>query len=418
MQSYNSRMHNPCSLAVVASRCDEARFYGKKFIDGEEMDTALASIIVVGLSVNLLVCGYLFSAAQQQCFDKPMLYWSFACGLFCFGGALSVSAEILSLPHIATLFGGAILVLSAYFLFAGIQVFFGLANTSYVAKIASILAWCVIPILLLADYINWSTQGSASSLMAILFLLSAITLQQQSTKMPHSIMSLKLLILFHSIVMIVQAGLFFQAAPSQLSTSMLQIAFFTHVLLTVATAILLPMIRLMKENKRWAHMANTDSLTGLLNRRAFLSQVKDALKNDSNLQTKCSLLMVDIDFFKQINDSFGHAVGDQVLIEVSNRLQAGTRENDKVGRLGGEEFGIFMADTNYSKSKVVAQRLVESIASTPFVVASNEVELTISIGAVANEDASIAIDALLLKADKALYQAKRSGRNKLCWSHI
>lgn len=162
-------------------------------------------------------------------------------------------------------------------------------------------------------------------------------------------------------------------------------------------------------------MAITDSLTGLHNRRymerQLASLVDDALENDTSL----SVMMVDVDHFKSINDRFGHAVGDDVLREFAARLQNSVRKVDLVCRMGGEEFVIALPETDGDHATLAAKRLLQKIASECFPLPGIEerIAVTASIGVASLEYDSDTAGTLLQRADEALYRAKRAGRNRV-----
>jgi len=162
--------------------------------------------------------------------------------------------------------------------------------------------------------------------------------------------------------------------------------------------------------------ALTDSLTGLHNRR-YLSRHLDGLLADARKNAKpLALLMVDIDHFKSVNDTHGHAVGDEVIRVVANRLQQHVRSFDTIARWGGEEFVVAMPDASLDVATTVAERLRRKIAAAPARMDSEGLELpiTVSIGiAVASNDGAAE---LLQRADAALYAAKRAGRNRVASS--
>lgn len=162
-------------------------------------------------------------------------------------------------------------------------------------------------------------------------------------------------------------------------------------------------------------MAITDGLTGLHNRR-YLERHLATLVTQAVTQKKpLSLLVLDIDHFKSINDGFGHAAGDEVLREFSRRVRKAVRGIDLAARLGGEEFVIAMPDTDAALALLVGERLRQKIAGEPFVVqdGSRHLTVTVSIGInslVSGEDSP---QTLLKRADDALYRAKRAGRNRV-----
>lgn len=162
-------------------------------------------------------------------------------------------------------------------------------------------------------------------------------------------------------------------------------------------------------------MAITDSLTGLHNRRYFERHLSTLVDQATTRGRPLSLLIIDIDHFKAINDTYGHLAGDKVLKEFSRRIQSAIRGIDLAGRFGGEEFVIAMPDTNISVAYLVAERLRSLISSDPFKVGEDRdpIVVTVSIGVGAIESPSDTPIGLLARADAALYQAKRGGRNRV-----
>jgi diguanylate cyclase (GGDEF)-like protein len=160
-------------------------------------------------------------------------------------------------------------------------------------------------------------------------------------------------------------------------------------------------------------LATTDSLTTLNNRRNFMVLAKAEWARFQRYQRPLSMLMIDIDHFKSINDNFGHATGDQVIVAVANIFKTGQRTSDIIGRLGGEEFGLLLPETEVSQAQVVAERIRAEVASRPLMTHHPDRLVTISIGAAAATVSMSGIDALMEASDKALYAAKSSGRNRV-----
>ena len=158
-------------------------------------------------------------------------------------------------------------------------------------------------------------------------------------------------------------------------------------------------------------LAITDQLTGLFNRRYMSRHLNTLLSEGAK---PVSFLMLDVDFFKQINDNYGHDIGDEVLREFANRISANVRGIDLACRFGGEEFVVVMPDTDLSFAYMVAERLRQSVADAPFLISasSKQVPVTISIG-VASSNNGDTPEVLLKRADQALYRAKRDGRNRV-----
>ncbi|MBN9555376.1 MAG: PleD family two-component system response regulator [Alphaproteobacteria bacterium] len=162
-------------------------------------------------------------------------------------------------------------------------------------------------------------------------------------------------------------------------------------------------------------MAITDQLTGLHNRR-YMSRHLDNLVAGAQKNGKpIAFVIMDIDYFKAVNDTYGHDIGDEVLKEFASRIAANVRGIDLACRYGGEEFVVVMPDTDVDFAYSVSERLRHSIETTPFRIsrAPNALNLTISIGIAGLEGAHDSADALLHRADQALYSAKKTGRNKV-----
>jgi len=161
-------------------------------------------------------------------------------------------------------------------------------------------------------------------------------------------------------------------------------------------------------------MAITDQLTGLHNRRYMESHLDTLIAQARAGDRPISFLIMDIDYFKPVNDTYGHDIGDEVLKECATRIAANVRGIDLACRYGGEEFVVVMPDTDVSFAYMVAERLRQQVADVPFAISTDpgELNLTISIGVTVSEPGDTAAS-LLRRADQALYRAKNSGRNRV-----
>jgi two-component system cell cycle response regulator len=161
-------------------------------------------------------------------------------------------------------------------------------------------------------------------------------------------------------------------------------------------------------------MAITDALTGLYNRRYMESHVGALVEQAATRGKPLTVLVLDIDYFKAINDTHGHDAGDDVLREFALRVRKSIRGIDLACRYGGEEFVVVMPETDMAVATVVAERLRRRIASDPFPIqeGARKVEVTISIGIAALGRCDTAAS-MIKRADQALYRAKRDGRNRV-----
>lgn len=165
---------------------------------------------------------------------------------------------------------------------------------------------------------------------------------------------------------------------------------------------------LLVANDALARKASRDQMTGLLNRESFLAQI-DVLRL---MPAAGALLIIDVDHFKRVNDSYGHSVGDDALVRIAAAINAAIRRGDLVGRIGGEEFGAFLVGADAEEAQRVGQRLRQAVEALDFRVGSRCVALSVSVGgAVAKGEPALAD--LFRKADGLLYQAKNAGRNKV-----
>lgn len=153
--------------------------------------------------------------------------------------------------------------------------------------------------------------------------------------------------------------------------------------------------------------ASTDSLTGLANHETIIEELKSALT-----QTSVVAVMADIDFFKNVNDTYGHLVGDKVLVEVSRRMRAALRDVDSIGRYGGEEFLLVLAGTSLDVAQRVAERIRQHVAGQPINLQGLEVAVTLSLG-MSEAGLNDSAETLIERADQALYAAKLAGRNRV-----
>ena len=169
--------------------------------------------------------------------------------------------------------------------------------------------------------------------------------------------------------------------------------------------------QLLDAREALREQATHDGLTKLLNRNAVLDVLHNEVARCEREQQPLSVLMVDLDRFKAINDSHGHVTGDAVLREVARRMREASRRYDSVGRYGGEEFMLVLPGCDYADACAQAERLRESIAAMPFVSDAGALRITISVGVSCSHAPEA--DLLIREADEALYRAKSLGRNRV-----
>jgi diguanylate cyclase (GGDEF)-like protein len=159
-------------------------------------------------------------------------------------------------------------------------------------------------------------------------------------------------------------------------------------------------------------MANEDPLTGLLNRRSFINELNKEVERSSRIGLTCTIVMIDLDHFKNINDTYGHDFGDEVLVAFAGILKANSRQLDILCRYGGEEFLLLLPHTTLESSMHFLDRIKREFAEYHY---SFQIKPTFSGGAINTEikDGSVDVNLLLKEVDTLLYKAKNSGRNKI-----
>ena len=163
-------------------------------------------------------------------------------------------------------------------------------------------------------------------------------------------------------------------------------------------------------------LARTDFLTGLFNRMFFFDRAHQELARSLRYQRSLSVVVFDIDYFKRINDRFGHPAGDAVLRRISGICRDVFRQSDIIGRIGGEEFGVILVECDLQQAEIAAERFRQRVASEVFEYEKDVLRCTISLGIAARAENADDVDSLMKRADNEMYRAKNSGRNCVCIS--
>ena len=185
-----------------------------------------------------------------------------------------------------------------------------------------------------------------------------------------------------------------------------------RVLTAAMQSRLLLSYELQHANQIADRMARTDALTGINNRRAFMELGEQMSRLCLRQDTALSALLIDVDHFKRINDSHGHAAGDRVLAQVGKLLAQQFRASDICGRLGGEEFAVLLPDTDAMAAASIAEKLRANMQDVSILWNNEALRITVSIGVASSSDS---LDTLLHRADTAMYQAKENGRNRIAF---
>jgi len=172
-------------------------------------------------------------------------------------------------------------------------------------------------------------------------------------------------------------------------------------------------IRLDEVQKRLKKQASTDELTGLKNRRTIMNRLDEELQRALRLHEPLGVMILDIDDFKRINDTYGHPSGDRVLSSVAACIRENLRSYDLIGRIGGEEFLVLSPGTGLDDALILAERIRESVKRNEVIEEGKSVSVTISIGLTISQSGDATHEKLLKRADSALYRAKDGGRNRV-----
>lgn len=165
--------------------------------------------------------------------------------------------------------------------------------------------------------------------------------------------------------------------------------------------------------EKLSRLATTDELTGVPNRRSFMASAQHEFNRSFRREEPMSVLVADLDHFKRVNDTLGHAAGDEVLRQMAGRMKSVLREIDIFARIGGEEFAAVLPGADEEEARAVAERL-HSLARVPLTVRGREIVQSVSVGVAQLRAGDVDLDDVLLRADNALYRAKGRGRDQVC----
>jgi len=173
---------------------------------------------------------------------------------------------------------------------------------------------------------------------------------------------------------------------------------------------------LHEKNEMLKLLASTDGLTGIMNKRIFDEVSKHYFETVQRDGLELSLLMLDLDNFKDINDTYGHQIGDLILIQFAETIKPLIRKSDVFARIGGEEFAVLLFKTDTAGAEILAEKIHEAVKNVVVKCERKDISVTTSIGVTENKKTDVSFEEILLRADTALYQAKDNGRNRTCLS--
>jgi diguanylate cyclase (GGDEF)-like protein len=321
-------------------------------------------------------------------------------------------------PSFRLLTACSLAVLGVVWLRQGLQAFLRIKRTEG-ANLALSMGTMAVNVLVCLP-MGWTTQGVALSCLAIggLLLRSAQEVHRplKIEFHPAAAWTASGMMGFGVVVFVVSAALNLQQQSNMQAPMDALEQFwlvFSSVALSIVGSFVLGYIVIMRMVQRLEHLSQHDALTGLLNRRAIEQLLDREAQRLLRFNEPFTVLLIDIDHFKRINDRYGHAAGDVVLREVAIRLQAQAREVDRVARYGGEEFCVLLPHTVHEGAWQAAERLREAVCHHPIVWGEDHISVTISMGLACASDCTETLQSLLKRADEALYEAKAGGRNRV-----
>ena len=378
----------------------------------------LPTLLTVSVALNLLIGALLWwifhLRARQTCF----LFWAFSCAAFAAGGLLAGTRTFIDAPFITGFLALALLGLSPLLVLMGLQSFSRLPSRQQRLFHRVALTGFVVYLLLIGATFSQAptvSRGMTALFSALVFGVATYRLSAIATRVQLPVRVLQGLFTIHGLLMMAQVLIIAQDTLTDGVPALdmvLRLILINHILLATGTALALPLMAFSLAENRLRELAERDSLTGLFNRRSLLREGTRAFSKARTNRSSLAVLMLDMDHFKRINDQLGHSVGDEVLRLVARTLEKELRENDIVGRIGGEEFVAVLPLSPGDDFTHIANRLLSSISRQGLEIKDGPLELSASIGGIEMNPQHRNLADMLKEADAAMYVAKNKGRNR------
>jgi diguanylate cyclase (GGDEF)-like protein len=368
----------------------------------------IPTLFFVAVCLAALLGLFLIFAWLQERHTRALAWWGAAYLLGASSMALwNAPQPLLSVsPDVA----GAIMFIACGMIWNGVRLFHG-RNPLLAASFAGAAVWLVcmrFPAVASHD----TTRAMAGAIIIAGYTLSiALELWRERRKSLFSRTAAIVVPLMHCAIFLTPIAME-MILPATLGNTWLELLALETIIYAVGTAFIV--LLMVKDQQLLFHRtaASTDALTGLLNRRAFLEAAINLSAQQEKKGAQITLMMFDLDYFKSINDRFGHAMGDDTLKTFAASVGASLRMNDIVGRLGGEEFAAIVA-ANSEIGARIAERVRAGFEAAGVEVSGHRVGATVSVGTATAAADKHSVEWLLARADSALYAAKKSGRNRV-----
>jgi diguanylate cyclase (GGDEF)-like protein len=370
------------------------------------------TLFIVATCIAGLLGLLLFFAWVQDRNMRALAWWAAAYMLGGVGVALWIVEAALSEPLSGGL-ANALLFAACATIWNGARLFYGRKVRPY-ALAAGAIVWLV------ACQIPSFAQSDHNRIILSFLIVSAYTfatareMWTDRRKRTRSRWAATLVPVLHGLVFLPPIPLAMTRTGEAALLSSGWIAVFTleTLLYVVGMAFIALLMTKERAESLYKVAAATDPLTGLLNRRGFMERARLMIARGRRKNGRLSVLMLDLDHFKGINDRFGHAVGDAALCVFAQSIQSTMREGDVIGRLGGEEFAVMVLGSA-NDAAIAAERVRAAFEAAGAVIAGNPIGATVSIGVADGLASACSVEQMLSRADAALYAAKQAGRNRV-----
>jgi diguanylate cyclase (GGDEF)-like protein len=373
---------------------------------GSSLD--IPTLLFVAVSLAALLGMFLILAWAQQREVRALAWWGSAYLI----GASSMAMWNASMPtvHIPQEVPEALTFLACGMIWSGVRLFHGRPVVPFGAC-AGAIGWLLLSQFPVSDGGNSQRVALGALVVAVYTFVIAFELWRERRKTLFSRLAAIVVPSLHATIFLMPIGMR-AFLPESFSSGWVTVFALEAIIYAVGTAFIVLLMVKDHHVHIYRHAATTDHLTGLLNRRAFMDNAHSLCAALGRRREPVTLLMFDLDRFKSINDTFGHAVGDDVLRVFAQVAGSSMRATDVVGRLGGEEFAAILPGDMEVACKV-AERVRVNFEAAGKVVDERDIGGTVSIGAATSHAPVTDIDALINRADGALYKAKRNGRNRM-----
>ena len=267
----------------------------------------------------------------------------------------------------------------------------------------AIEAWAITLFITWCVYLTGGIDSPLLNLYLLVIIFSALTLGKLVTLLEF--------LLIAAVYFYLAQPQFYQGGLSLRRFGEMAMTFAPFLLVAYITSLLAADLKHAREGLE--ELSDTDELTGLKNRRAFNSAFEFESKKAMRYQRSFSILMLDADDLKRVNDRFGHAVGDRLIVSIAGVIRDSLRETDVLARYGGDEFVVILTETSLERAVEVAERIRAAVENTSFSAEGERVSSTVSIGIASYSPSGDSQDEVVVRADRKLYESKRKGKNTI-----